>query len=113
MIFYLPAFLLLIIAYFIKFKKVTWLISGYNTSSKKEKEKYNLVKLCRMMGNFTFGLSLILFIMATVSMILPKQEDIVLTVGFIALAVYSVVGIAYLNTGKRVLKDEGLNSSSK
>ena len=105
MIFYLPAFLLLIIAYFVKFKKVTWLISGYNTSSKKDKEKYDLEKLCRLMGNFTFGLSFILFILATVSMILPKQEDIIIMVGLIILAVYSVVGLFYLNTGNRVLKD--------
>ena len=106
MIFYLPAFLLLIIAYFVKFKKVTWLISGYNTSSKKDKEKYDLEKLCRLMGNFTFGLSFILFILATVSMILPKQEDLIITIGFIVLAGYSVVGLFYLNTGNRVLKDE-------
>lgn len=105
MIFYLPAFLLLIIAYFVKFKKVTWLISGYNTSSQKDKEKYDLEKLCRLMGNFTFGLSFILFILATVSMILPKQEDIIIMVGLIILAVYSVVGLFYLNTGNRVLKD--------
>lgn len=106
MIFYLPAFLLLIIAYFVKFRKVTWLISGYNTASKKSKEKYDLEKLCRLMGNFTFGLSFILFILATVSMILPKQEDIIVTVGLITLAVYSVVGLFYLNTGNRVLKEE-------
>ncbi len=106
MVFYLPAFLLLIIGYFIKFKKVTWLISGYNTSSKKSKEKYDLEKLCRLMGNFIFGLSFILFIMASVSMILPKQEDLIITIGFIVLAGYSVVGIFYLNTGNRVLKAE-------
>lgn len=106
MVFYLPALLLLIIGYFIKFRKVTWLISGYNTSSKKSKEKYDLEKLCRLMGNFIFGLSFILFILATVSMILPKQEDIIVTVGLITLAAYSVVGLFYLNTGNRVLKDE-------
>lgn len=106
MVFYLPALLLLIIAYFVKFRKVTWLISGYNTSSKKNKEKYDLEKLCRLMGNFTFGLSFILFIMASVSMILPKQEDLIITIGFIVLAGYSVVGLFYLNTGNRVLKDE-------
>lgn len=28
----------------------SWLIAGYNTASKKEKEKYNERKLCRVMG---------------------------------------------------------------
>lgn len=31
--------------------KGTWLIAGYNTSSKKEKEKYDEKKLCSVMGS--------------------------------------------------------------
>ena len=30
--------------------KGSWLIAGYNTASKKEKEKYDKQKLCRVMG---------------------------------------------------------------
>ena len=30
--------------------KGSWLISGYNTASKEEKEKYNERKLCKAMG---------------------------------------------------------------
>lgn len=106
MIFYVPALILLVIAYFIKFKKVTWLVSGYNTSSKKSKEKYDLEKLCRLMGNFVFGLSFILFIMATAMTLIPDQEEMLLLVGLAVLALYSLIGLLYLNTGRRVLKEE-------
>jgi amino acid transporter len=106
MVFYLPALILLVIAYFIKFKKVTWLVSGYNTSSKKSKEKYDLEKLCRLMGNFVFGLSFILFIMATAMTLIPDQEEMLLLVGLAVLALYSLIGLLYLNTGRRVLKEE-------
>ncbi len=106
MIFYVPALILLVIAYFIKFKKVTWLVSGYNTSSKKSKEKYDLEKLCRLMGNFVFGLSFILFILASAMTLIPDQEEMLLLVGLAVLALYSLIGLLYLNTGRRVLKEE-------
>lgn len=106
MIFYVPALILLVIAYFIKFKKVTWLVSGYNTSSKKSKEKYDLEKLCRLMGNFVFGLSFILFILASAMTLIPDQEEMLLLAGLAVLALYSLIGLLYLNTGRRVLKEE-------
>lgn len=106
MVFYVPALILLVIAYFIKFKKVTWLVSGYNTSSKKSKEKYDLEKLCRLMGNFVFGLSFILFILASAMTLIPDQEEMLLLVGLAVLALYSLIGLLYLNTGRRVLKEE-------
>lgn len=39
MLFFLPTTVLLMIGGLIKYKKVTWLISGYNTASKQEKER--------------------------------------------------------------------------
>jgi hypothetical protein len=41
--------------------KGSFLIAGYNTASKEEKEKYNVKRLCRIMGG---GLSLIAIITA-------------------------------------------------
>jgi len=40
---FLPIVLILsIIGWLVKFKKVTWLISGYNTASKQKKEEYDI-----------------------------------------------------------------------
>jgi hypothetical protein len=40
--------------------KASFLIAGYNTASRKEKEKYDEKKLCRVMGS---GLAIITIIM--------------------------------------------------
>ena len=57
MIFLPVVLILLIIGLFVKYKKVTWLISGYNTASKEEKAKYDVEKLTKYFGNFLFVLA--------------------------------------------------------
>jgi len=47
----------------------SWLIAGYNTASKAEKEKYNERKLCRVMG---IGMGLIA-ILLTITSLFYKQ----------------------------------------
>ena len=50
----------------------SWFISGYNTASKEEKEKYDEKKLCRTMG---IGMSIIAILALTMSLfenILPE-----------------------------------------
>lgn len=46
--------ILFLCAYLIKVKKMAFLISGYNTSSKAEKEKYNKDALFNAIGNMLF-----------------------------------------------------------
>jgi hypothetical protein len=104
MIYFLPAALLLIIGWFTKYKKVTWLISGYNTLSKEEKQKYDIEKLCKYTGNFIFILAGIMLIMGIVSVAGVDPETVMLA-GFPILAVAIICGIVYLNTGNRVKKD--------
>jgi hypothetical protein len=97
--------LLLIIGWLIKYKKVTWLISGYNTSSKQEKQQYDIEKLCKHVGNFIFILAGIFFMMAIASVLSSKYNDSITWIGFGTLAVTIVCGIIYLNTGNRVKKE--------
>ncbi len=54
--------LLFFFGYLVKYKELDWMIAGYNTSSKKEKEKYDLKALCNGIGNFMFLLGLSMFI---------------------------------------------------
>ena len=49
----------------------SWLISGYNTASKEEKEKYNEKKLCRTMGIGMSVIAILLLIMGVFENILP------------------------------------------
>ncbi len=44
----------------------SWFISGYNTASKEEKEKYNEKKLCRTMG---IGMSVITLLILTMELL--------------------------------------------
>ena len=59
----------------------SWVISGYNTASKEEKEKYDEKKLCRTMGIGMSIISILILIMGLFESVLP------------AIFVYIAVGI--------------------
>lgn len=98
------AFVLAAIGYMIKYKKVTWLISGYNTASKEAKEKYNVDELTKHMGNFIFILAFILFIMGILIILSPSNEYIISMIGLGIVVVYSIYGLIRLNTNKSIYK---------
>ena len=50
----------------------SWFISGYNTASKEEKEKYDEKKLCRTMGIVMSILSILILTMSLLVNILPS-----------------------------------------
>lgn len=52
-----------------RFGKASWLISGYNSSSKSEKEKYDKVALCKFINNLMFILTS-MFLIITVATLL-------------------------------------------
>ena len=49
----------------------SWFVSGYNTASKEEKEKYNEKKLCRIMGIGMFVIAILILIMGVLEDVLP------------------------------------------
>ncbi len=103
MIFILPMILLILFGALIKYKKVTWLISGYNTASPEKKEQYDIDKLCKYMGNFLFVLAGVFFVMAVFSMISGYSDKITIA-GFFVLVIAILTGILYMNTGNRIKK---------
>ena len=93
--------LFIVLGYLVKYKQWSWLIAGYNTSSKKEKAKYDTAALCSGVGNFLFLLAGILLIAA-----LGEILDAAWMISFSWL-VFTVVIIAFLiyaNTGNRYKK---------
>lgn len=104
MIFVVPALLLFVMGYLIKYKRAIWLISGYNTASQAKKETYDLDKLCPLMGNFIFMLASILSIMSLLIFVFPSLIDEITIGGISLLAIFGTIGLIYLNTGKRILK---------
>ena len=96
--------LLLLIGVFIKYKKVTWLISGYNTSSKEKKEKYDIDKLYRYMGNFVMLLAACWGIMTIFGFIFKQHIAMIMIIGTVVFTVLIVGGVIFLNTNNRVMK---------
>lgn len=102
MVLYIPMALLLVLGWLIRVKKMTGLISGYNTATPTEKKRYDTEKLCRYFGNFLFILAGLLFLTATASVLWQVYADTIIMVGLGLLAVAILGGIVFLNTGNRI-----------
>jgi hypothetical protein len=104
MIFLPIALILSIIGWLVKFKKMTWLISGYNTASKQKKEEYDKEKLCKYFGDFIFLLAGSYLLWGITLFILPEHKDLLIWCGFISSFIVIVTGIIYLNIGNKLKK---------
>ena len=104
MIFLPVALILLIIGLFVKYKKVTWLISGYNTASKEKKAEYDVEKLTKYFGNFLFVLAGAYLFWGILLLFLPQYTELIIWLGFGSSVIILIAGIIYLNTGKRLMK---------
>ena len=71
--------------------KGSWLIAGYNTANKEDKEKYNEKKLCRSMGIMFLLISVII-----VAMCIINTDEFAIAM-IIPIIVIIVLGIIYIN----------------
>ena len=88
----------------IRMFKMSYLISGYNTASREEKEKYDEDKLVRYTGNLLMLCSAVLISGGVASFMLPSDGE---TLGLAVWAVFTVfilAGLVYMNTGGRLMK---------
>ena len=97
----LPLFLIFLILGIVLWRgKGSWLIAGYNTSSKAEKSKYDEKALCRFVAKLMFfcaGCMVCLMISPIVGKWLLWLSQSIMFVGIIA-------GVIYANTGNRFKK---------
>ena len=98
MIHLLMAVLMAILAYLVKYRKWSFLIAGYNTSSKKEKDKYDTHSLCRGVGNFLFIITGIMLIGAIGEFL---ELDWLLYSTWFVFGLIGLGFIIYANTGGR------------
>ena len=68
----------------------SWFISGYNTASKEEKEKYDEKKLCRTMGIGVSIISILILIMGLFESVLPAFF-VYIAVGIIVVDVVVII----------------------
>lgn len=81
--------------------KGSFLISGFNTMSKEEKEEYDIVSLCKFMGKFLFIIAfcITLFVLSE-----TFAMKILFNVGLILFFASVIFIIVYANTGNRFKK---------
>ena len=93
--------LLAILGLVLRSGKGAFLIAGYNTASKEEKEKTDEKKLCKAVGN--------LFLILAVCCIVPAaglitEKVVILLIGVALIAVVCVIGAVYMNNDDRFRK---------
>lgn len=99
--FLIVAVLLGVIAYLLRFRQWSWLVSGYNTSSKAAKARYDVAALTTGVGNFTF---LLAAIQVVAGIGLMTGLEWVIVAAMVVLVVASIIFLVYANTGGRYLK---------
>ena len=92
------ALLLAIVGAIIRSGKASWLIAGYNTMTKEEKEKYNQKGLSRFISNVIFICAFIEVVEARVQYLKHMPAAVV---GYILIVALVVGAAIYANTGNR------------
>lgn len=92
---------LIVLGYLIGYKKWSFLIAGYNTSSEEEKDKYDEDALCMAMGKLLFMLGGITFISSLGSLL---QISWLINFSWILFSITVIAFVIYANTGNRYKK---------
>lgn len=81
--------------------KGSFLIAGFNTMSKKEKEKYDTLSLCKFMGKymFTVAFSISLFVFSD-----ALEIKVLFNIGIALFWISTIFILFYMNTGNRFKK---------
>lgn len=81
--------------------KGSFLIAGYNTMSPEEKEKYDIVALCKFMGKMMFALSFSMLFWVFSEL---YEINWLFIIGLVLFIVIVVIMLVYINTGNRFKK---------
>ena len=85
------AILFIVFGVLIKYGKMYWLMAGYNTLPKEEKEKYHIEEIASVFRNVMFGMSLIIILGYSITKV-TENENIQIYAFWTSL----IVGIPYL-----------------
>ncbi|WP_216827419.1 DUF3784 domain-containing protein [Alkalihalobacterium elongatum] len=101
MVHFITVALFILLGYLIKYRQWSWLIAGYNTSSKEEKAKYDKATLCNGVGNLLFVLSGIIFITGIGELL---NISWITKYGWLPAIMIILWFLIYANTGNRYKK---------
>lgn len=98
------AIFMFLIGFLIKKFKLAFLISGYNTASKEERDKYDKNKLTKVMGNMLM-ISALLLITPFISLIFKNElNELAIFISWIAFSAYVIGFVIYINVNSSVVK---------
>jgi len=99
------AIIFIVLGFLIKYGKMYWLIAGYNTMPKEEKEKYNIEGIANLFRNVMFGMALIIIFEYLISVLTENPS-----IQNYAFWTSMIVGIPYLliksNSKKYKIKNQ-------
>lgn len=95
---------LLTLGFCIKKFNMSYLISGYNTASKKEKEKYNEKNLVKYIGNMIILSSGIIYFGMFLSLIFVNHKENINIITWILFTIFIIGGTIYSNITSYVKK---------
>lgn len=98
--------LLISLGFLIKKYNLSFLVAGYNTSSKKEKEKYDEKKLTTYVGNLLINSSFILIIGTIFIYLIPNRGFIISNIIWVLMVLYILIGVIHMNSTDIVKKDK-------
>ena len=81
--------------------KCSFLIAGFNTLSKEEKENYDVLALCKFMGKFIFMIVFCIFLLILSDIFMMK---VLFMIGITLNIISLIFVIIYVNTGNRFQK---------
>ena len=88
----------LVLAVFLWCGKGSWLIAGYNTSSKNEKSQYDEKALCRFVAKLMLATALFMIILAF------AENGFVIIALVVVFLIFIFGAVIYANTGNRFKK---------
>lgn len=93
--------LFILVGTMLSFGKWSFLIAGFNTLSKEEKEKYDVLSLCKFMGKFMFivAFCILLFLLSDILMM-----KILFDIGITLFIISVIFVVIYSNTLDRFKK---------
>ena len=93
-----------ILGFVLRSGKGSFLIAGYNTSSKEEKEKYDEVALGKFMGNLLIVIAAIVLVTAVSEIYNAALFNFIVVAAPILIIILVFGTIIYANTGNRFKK---------
>lgn len=100
----LSAIFLIFLGIIIRIFKLSFLIAGYNTASKKEKEKYNENALIKAISNLLIFSSLILILGYILSLFFRSAAELIQILTWIAYVIYILFALVHINTSSKIKK---------